>query len=201
MEENQNLKTLNEMSPFKGLYGDKLVTKENELIAMIRIEGINMDLMAEYEQNCLFEDYGTFLASLDEKIQTISMTVPLNTDRYELYWKRRVLEVEADDSKSPEVKKNLLQLISNEILHMQKISIDRQLTSKMHLLTISKKIKGTLMEDLKRAEIDLNDAIHRYRKSITEFMGTEDVDIEVLSADEILQTLQRFTDFKYSVFM
>ena len=67
---------------------------------MIKVEGVNMDLLAEYEQNNLFEDYRAFLMSNNnESLQTISMTVPLDLKRFNIYWKKRYLNIKASPMK------------------------------------------------------------------------------------------------------
>jgi len=40
-----------DISPIEGVYSDFILLKTDELIVMIKVEGVNMDLLAEYEQN------------------------------------------------------------------------------------------------------------------------------------------------------
>lgn len=49
-QENKKL-YLQDISPIEGVYSDFVLLKTDELIVMIKVEGVNMDLLAEYEQN------------------------------------------------------------------------------------------------------------------------------------------------------
>jgi len=51
MEQENKKLYLQDISPIEGIYSDFILLKNNELIVMIKVEGVNMDLLAEYEQN------------------------------------------------------------------------------------------------------------------------------------------------------
>ena len=133
-KENKKL-YLQDISPIEGVYSDFILLKTDELIVMIKVEGVNMDLLAEYEQNTLFEDYGAFLMSnTNDSLQTVSMTVPLDLKRYNLYWKKRYLDIKNSNMENTEAKKHLKQLIVANCLHYQEIALNSELTTQQHIV-------------------------------------------------------------------
>ncbi|MFF5814429.1 hypothetical protein ACFY5J_23830 [Peribacillus butanolivorans] len=55
--------TIQDISIIEGIYKDYVLLKNGYLTSILQVSGINLDLLAEYEQNRLFEDYGSFLMS------------------------------------------------------------------------------------------------------------------------------------------
>jgi len=126
---------LQDISPIEGIYSDFILLKNNELIVMIKVEGVNMDLLAEYEQTNLFEDYGAFLmSSNNESLQTVLMTVPLDLKRFNQHWKKRYLSIKDSKIENSEAKKHLQQLIAANCLHYQDIELKSELTTQQHLV-------------------------------------------------------------------
>ena len=151
-QENKKL-YLQDISPIEGVYSDFVLLKTNELIVMIKVEGVNMDLLAEYEQNSLFEDYGAFLMSnTSESLQTVSMTVPLDLKRYNLYWKKRYLDIKNSKMENTEAKEHLKQLIVSNCLHYQEIALNSELTTQQHIVVLSQKLKKRTLTELGNAE-------------------------------------------------
>ena len=90
----ENNQYIHDISPIEGIYSEFILLKppKSKLVAMIEVQGINLDLLAEYELNKLFEEYGAFLmANSQYNLETVSMMVPLDFKRYNLSWKKRYL--------------------------------------------------------------------------------------------------------------
>ena len=192
---------LQDISPIEGIYSDFVLLKTNELIVMIKVEGVNMDLLAEYEQNSLFEDYGAFLMSNNnECLQTVSMTVPLDLKRYNLYWKKRYLSIKNSAMEESEAKKHLQQLIAANCLHYQNIELNSELTTQQHLVVLSQKIHKRTLVELSKAEKELREKMIKVKNSLETMLEANDVSLEILSSKETISTLHRFIDFKYSIY-
>jgi len=199
-KENKKL-YLQDISPIEGIYSDFVLLKSDELIVMIKVEGVNMDLLAEYEQNSLFEDYGAFLMSnTNESLQTVSMTVPLDLKRYNLYWKKRYLDIKNSKMENTEAKKHLKQLIVANCLHFQEIALNSELTTQQHIVVLSQKLKRRTLIELGNAEDQLREKMVKVKNSIESMLEAYDVNLEILSTKEIISTLHRFIDFKYSIY-
>lgn len=193
--------SLQDISPIEGIYSDFVLLKTNELIVMIKVEGVNMDLLAEYEQNSLFEDYGAFLMSTNnESLQTVSMTVPLDLKQYNKYWKKRYLEVKNSKMENLEAKKHLQQLIAANCLHYQNIELNSELTTQQHLVVLNQKIDKRTLVELGKAEKELRGKMAKVKNSLESMLEAHDVNLEILSTKETISTLHRFIDFKYSMY-
>ncbi len=199
-QENKKL-YLQDISPIEGIYSDFVLLKNSELIVMIKVEGVNMDLLAEYEQNSLFEDYGAFLMSNNnESLQTVSMTVPLDLKRYNLYWKKRYLSIKNSKMENTESKKHLQQLIAANCMHYQDIELNSELTTQQHLVVLSQKIQKRTLVELSNAEKELREKMSKVKNSLESMLESHDVNLEILSTKETISTLHRFIDFKYSIY-
>lgn len=136
-------KFIQDISPIEGVYEDFVYLKDNSLISMIKVEGINLDLLAQYEQNVLFEDYASFLGqNKEDNPEIVSMTIPLDMKNYNLYWKKRYLEAKENNAN-----KHLLQLIASYCLEYQDMELSSDLTTKQHLIILSEKLKKGLLRN------------------------------------------------------
>ena len=193
---------LQDISPIEGIYSDFILLKNNDLIVMIKVEGVNMDLLAEYEQNNLFEDYGAFLMlNNNESLQTVSMTVPLDLKRFNLHWKKRYLNIKASPMKDSGAKSHLEQLIAASCLHYQNIELKAELTTQQHLVVLSQKIQKRTLIELSKAEKELREKMTKVKNALETMLEAYDLSLEILSAKETISTLHRFIDFKNSMYV
>ncbi|HBP66429.1 MAG TPA: hypothetical protein DD730_19765 [Desulfosporosinus sp.] len=193
---------LQDISPIEGIYSDFILLKNNDLIVMIKVEGVNMDLLAEYEQNNLFEDYGAFLMSNNiESLQTVSMTVPLDLKRFNIYWKKRYLKIKASSMKNSGAKKHLQQLIAANCLHYQNIELTAELTTQQHLVVLSQKVPKRTLIELSKAEKELREKMTKVKNALETMLEAYDLSLEILSTKETISTLHRFIDFKNSMYV
>jgi hypothetical protein len=190
-------KFIQDVSPVEGIYEDFVYLKDNRLLSMIKVEGINLDLLAQYEQNVLFEDYASFLGqNKEDNPEIVSMTIPLDMKNYNLYWKKRYLE-----AKQNNVNKHLLQLIASYCLDYQDMELSSDLTTKQHLIILSEKLKKRTIEELKIAEKSLNNTVKKIQNSLNTLLESYDAETTVLNAKDIVIALHRFIDFKNSIYV
>ncbi|WP_392048779.1 hypothetical protein, partial [Streptomyces sp. NPDC015492] len=65
--------SFNDISPIEGVYSDFIYLKEHALVTIIKVKGVNFDLLSLYEQNSIFDEYGAFLAqNIHYRPQTVS---------------------------------------------------------------------------------------------------------------------------------
>ena len=94
MEEKNNRKYIQDISPILGTYSDFVVLKTDEIISVIKVDGVNLDLLNSYEQTAIFDDYAAFLMGMcNIDIQTVTTTIPLNMKQFNMGWKQRYLDV------------------------------------------------------------------------------------------------------------
>ncbi|MDR4950463.1 TrsD/TraD family conjugative transfer protein [Neobacillus cucumis] len=194
---NTGSKTIQDLSLIEGIYKDYVLLKNGYLVSILQVSGINMDLLAEYEQNRLFEDYGSFLMSqVQDQFQTISMTVPVDLRSYNISWKKRYLqELENKDNAGNEYKRKL---IASYIDHFQAIRLKDEMSMKQHFIVIREKLSKRTFHDLDRAESILSKKVEEISNSLRSTFETYDLAIKKLSEKDTLTLLYRYFDFEMS---
>lgn len=194
---NTGHKTIQDLSLIEGIYKDYVLLKNGYLVSILQVSGINMDLLAEYEQNRLFEDYGSFLMSqVQDQLQTISMTVPVDLRSYNLGWKKRYLqETENKDTAGNEYKRKL---IASYIDHFQDIRLKDEMSTKQHFIVIREKMSKRTFQGLDRSESILTKKVEEISNSLRSTFETYDLAIKKLSEKDILTLLYRYFDFEMS---
>ena len=190
-------RTIQDLSVIEGIYKDYILLKNGYLTSILQVSGINMDLLAEYEQNRLFEDYGSFLMSqVHDQLQTISMSVPVDLRSYNLGWKKRYLqELENKENAGNEYKR---QLIASYIDHFQSISLKNEMSTKQHFIVIREKMDKRTFQDLERTVSILTKKVEEITNSLWSTFETYEITIRKLSEKEILSLLYRYFDFEMS---
>ncbi|MCM2534649.1 hypothetical protein NDK43_22750 [Neobacillus pocheonensis] len=190
-------RTIQDLSVIEGIYKDHVLMKNGYLSSILQVSGINMDLLAEYEQNRLFEDYGSFLMSqVHDQLQTISMSVPVDLRSYNLGWKKRYLqELENKENVGNEYKR---QLIASYIDHFQGIRLKDEMSTKQHFIVIREKMNKRTFQDLERAESILTKKVEEISNSLRSTFETYDITIRTLSEKDTLTLLYRYFDFEMS---
>ena len=190
-------KTIQDLSVIEGIYKDYILLKNGYLTSILQVSGINMDLLAEYEQNRLFEDYGSFLMSqVHDQLQIISMTVPVDLRSYNLGWKKRYLhELENKENTGNEYKRKL---IASYIDHFQSIKLKDEMSTKQHFIVIREKMYKRTFQDLERAESILSKKVEEISNSLRSTFETYDLAIKKLSEKDTLTLLYRYFDFEMS---
>lgn len=190
-------RTIQDISLIEGIYKDYVLMKNGFLVSILQVSGINLDLLAEYEQNRLFEDYGSFLMSqVQDQLQTVSMTVPVDFRSYDLGWKKRYLQ-ELEDKERP---KNdyKRKLIASYIDHFQGIRLNDEMSTKQHFIVVREKMKKRTFQDLERAEVILTKKVQEITASLRSTFETYDITVNTLFEREILTLLYRYFDFEMS---
>lgn len=191
-------RTIQDLSIIEGIYKDYVLLKNGFLTSILQISGINLDLLAEYEQNRLFEDYGSFLMSqVHDQLQIISMTVPVDLRSYNLGWKKRYVE-EMEKNKENTGHTYKQTLIASYIDHFQSIRVKDEMSTKQHFMVIREKMDKRTFQDLERAETILTKKVTEMSNSLRSTFESYDVTINKLSEKDILTLLYRYFDFEMS---
>lgn len=188
---------IEDISPIDGIYSDFIYTDGNELVSIIKVQGFNVDMLSLYDQNQLFDDYGTFLAQNVHYLpQTVSKTVPIQLDSYIKNWK--VSFVKADNEKS--VNEELRQLRASYLAEYQKVETDVNMAKKEHFVVLEEKLKRPTLEYLKEAERNLRSKTEEVKRSLNDFMEPYTANIHVLSGYEAQKLLHQYLDYEMSMF-
>lgn len=189
--------SFNDISPVEGVYSDFIYLKEHALVTMIKVKGVNLDLLSEYDQNQIFDEYGAFLAqNIHYYPETVSMTVPIRMSEFLRKWKKQHIRSGMDEN----VNENLKQLRASYLYEYQKTETDLSMAVKTHFIILKEKLKKPTPEYLQEAESKLKEKREEIMRSVKQVMDSYDSEQEILNAKEALSVLHQFFDYKTSVF-
>jgi len=126
--------SLEDMSLIEAQYNDFLVTKSGYLVVLLKVSGINLDLLTTTEQEDVFDEFNAFLMSTlgensGEVQQYLDITMPVDFSEYVLFWQHRyltVLEEEPENSAK-------LALIASYVDTYTTIAASQEMTTKRHI--------------------------------------------------------------------
>lgn len=189
-------KTIQEMSLIQGQYQEYIVTKTGYLVTVLSGTGINLDLLNEYEQTDVFEEYNAFLMSnvaevKDEIFQFLDMTVPVDFKPFILSWRKRYLEVKNDKAVN-EVAKNL---IASYVEHYEDQDSQSDMTTQEHYIVLREKIKHKDFKSLQLAESNLSEKAWVFKKALEDQFQHYDLIINILTGNQTRNVLHLFMNF------
>lgn len=189
--------SFNDISPIEGVYSNFVYLKEHALVTLIKVKGVNFDLLSLYEQNSIFDEYGAFLAqNIHYHPQTVSMTIPIKMGDYLRKWKWQYIKSAND----PDVNEHVKQLRASYLYEYQKTETDLSMAVKAHFIVLKEKLKKPTLEYLQEAENRLTEKTEEIMRAIHQVLSAYDSQQEVLSANEALSVLHQFLDYKTSIY-
>lgn len=191
--------SLQDMSLMFGQYHEYIVTKTGYLVSILSGTGVNLDLLNEYEQTDIFEEYNAFLMShvaesKGEVFQFLDMTVPVEFKQYILSWKKRYLEFK-DNNPDNTVVSNL---IASYINHYENEDANHEMTTQEHYVVLKEEIKDKNYVSLQFAERNLTEKVEVIRKSLESQFQHYDLQVRKLNAYECKDVLHLFMNFNES---
>ncbi len=93
-QKNENLFNTETMLPISEIRNDTIIMKDGGLRAIIKINGLNLDLRNSDEQQIVLEQYKKFLNGLEYPIQIIVRNTFLDLSNYLTYMKGNIEEIE-----------------------------------------------------------------------------------------------------------
>lgn len=193
---NGGKETIDDMSLMVGMYDDFIVTKAGFLVGIIEMSGINIDLLSDYEQAEVFENYSTFLKASVEgggsrELQFIELPVPVDLTDYISNLKKRYIELKNDVSAN----ENIISLIASYIDYYSDIQAKQAMMSKKHLLVVKQKIKNKTQEELDEAEKLLTEKINYHVCNLEDTFSEENFHAVQLLGHEVLAILKNLINF------
>ncbi|KKE78664.1 conjugal transfer protein [Bacilli bacterium] len=198
-ELNKGRESLQDMSLLQGQYQEYIVTKTGYLVSILSGTGINLDLLNEYEQTDVFEEYNAFLMShvaesKGEIFQFLDMTVPVDFKPYILSWRKRYLEFKNTNPDN----KIVANLIASYIDHYENEDANHEMTTQEHYVVLKEKIKDKNFMSLQFAEKNLSEKVEVIRKSLESQFQHYDLQVRKLNGYECKKVLHLFMNFNQS---
>lgn len=188
--------TFDEMSLVQGIYEDFLVLKTGKLTGAIAVNGINLDLLSENEQNDLFDDYNAFLISTfgegHETLEFRETTVPVNMEEYIKHLKKIYLKLQ--EEKPEQTFK--INLVASYIDHFTKIQNESEMTTKKRIIIASEPIKSKRFEDLQVSTRRLREKLNQIAKDLSNSLSDYDIQMRIISGNEYKHDLKNLINFE-----
>lgn len=188
--------SLQDMSLIEAQYNDFLVTKRGYLVVLIKVTGINLDLLTTTEQEDVFDEFNAFLMSTlgensEEVQQYLDITMPVDFSEYILFWQHRYLTVLEEEPEN-EAK---LALIASYVDTFSAIASSQEMTTKTHIVVLHEKIPKKHLASLEQTAIQLEEKVLLFIRQLENALSTYDVEARQLTAKECREVLQHLLNF------
>lgn len=180
--EEKKRQTAQNAIPIKAIHGGLLVTQNNNLIKILKINSRNLELMSNIEMNSLFETYEDFLSGLEFPIQETSVAQPVDLSKY-INTQKEILS----NTKS-EMKR---QMLESYIEHAENYTKSQKMIQRQRYIIYSAPIKGGNEESYLDAVRDLEEKTLYIKSSLHELELT----VEETTNREIVKYFHTFFDY------
>jgi hypothetical protein len=189
--------SLQNMSLIEAQYNDFLVTKRGYLVVLLKVTGINLDLLTTTEQEDVFDEFNAFLMSTlgensEEVQQYLDITMPVDFSEYILFWQHRYLTVLEEE---PENEAKLALIASYVDTFFSGVASSQEMTTKTHIVVLHEKIPKKHLASLEQTAIQLEEKVLLFIRQLENALSTYDVEARQLTAKECRKVLQHLLNF------
>lgn len=190
----KQLRYFEDDSRIQGVYKEVLVVYQVEkkqfcLVQLLRVDGVNMDILSVHEQTGLNEDFGTFLSqNILYEPQITSLNSPITIQPFLDQWEKSV----ENYRKSSNPNEALLQLKASYLVEYQKLQKTMETSKKQHFVTLSEKIVQLSPEGIEIAYEGLKDKVRGVRSGLQGFMGKFDCQVTICTIQETRTIFRKY---------
>lgn len=187
-------KSIQEDCVVLGFYKDYIVTKNGYVVGGIKIDGVNTDLLSDFEKKELLEDYSSYLNNaIEDNPQVKSVTEPVNVNHYIKNLKKKIIQ-ELDENDGNGTMK--AQLIASKILFLQNKIMGDEMSTKNHYIIFKEKITKNSIYDLDQATQRLYKTLKSNDSSLYDAFNQYDMNTRILYQNELFDLLHSHYDYK-----
>lgn len=187
-------KSIQEDCVVLGFYKDYIVTKNGYVVGGIKIDGVNTDLLSDFEKKELLEDYSSYLNNaIEDNPQVKSVTEPVNVNHYIKNLKKKIIQ-ELDENDGNGTMK--AQLIASKILFLQNKIMGDEMSTKNHYIIFKEKITKNRIYDLDQATQRLYKTLKSNDSSLYDAFNQYDMNTRILYQNELFDLLHSHYDYK-----
>lgn len=179
----KNKLSAQQLIPLKALDSGVILTPDNRLVMILRVDAINTQLLSNSELNSLFKAYEAFLKSITSDIQQTIVSQPIDLKQYIQKEKERLKHTKNFHKKK---------LLNNYIEYVSGMQKNKMVIQRQRYLVFDEKIKGPSVESYQAAINELEDKADSYIQGLKEF----DLIAEPLLDIETIQYFHIFYDFE-----
>ena len=177
-----------------GFYKDYVVTKNGYVIGAIKINGVNTDLLSDFERKELLEDYSSYLGNaIDDHPQIKTVTEPVNVNLYIRNLKKKIIE-ELNQNDGYSTMK--AELIASKILFIQEKIVSDEMSTKNHYIIFKEPITDNNIYSLDQAISRLYKTLKTNDRSLYDSFNQYDMSSRLLFQDELYDLLHSHYDYK-----
>lgn len=181
-------------SRIQGVYKDALVVYQVEkksfcLLQLLRVDGVNMDILSVHEQAGLNEDFGTFLSqNILYEPQITSLNSPITIQPFLDQWEKTV----ENYRKLSNANEALLQLKASYLVEYQKLQKTMETSKKQHFVSLSEKITQLTPDGVQLSYESLKDKVRGVRSGLQDFMGKFDCQVTICTIQETRNIFNKY---------
>lgn len=188
--------SLEDMSLIEAQYNDFLVTKSGYLVVLLKVSGINLDLLTTTEQEDVFDEFNAFLMSTlgensGEVQQYLDITMPVDFSEYVLFWQHRYLTVLEEEPENTAK----LALIASYVDTYTTIATSQEMTTKRHIVVLHEKIPKKHLASLEQTALQLEEKATIFIRQLESTLSTYDVEARQITAKECREVLRHLLNF------
>jgi hypothetical protein len=172
-----------DLIPIQAIKNGRVITKDNRVIQILKVNALNLELMSEYELNNVFETFEIMLKSINFPVQIEIVSQPMNLNKY-LNEQKALLE----KMDNPYRKKAL----ESYIEYIKQIETSRSIMQRKRYIIFDVKIAGVKQSDYETALEQLDEK----EKIIFNALKDLELNSERISEAEINQFFQVMFDYE-----
>lgn len=177
-----------------GFYKDYVVTRNGYVVGGIKINGVNIDLLSDFEQKELLEDYSSYLNNtLVDKPQVKSATEPVNVNTYIRNLKKQIIKEINENNGEPTMR---AQIIAAKIIFIEEKVMSDEMSTQSHYIMFKEKIQDNNLYELDQAVNRIYRKLLTNVRSLYDSFNQYDMEGNILYQHELYQMLHSHYDFK-----
>lgn len=181
-KEQKQKQTAQNSIPIKAIDGGFLITRNNKIVKILKINSRNLELMSNVEMNNLFESYDDFLTGLEFPIQETSVSQPVDLSKY-IDIQREILSKTTNEMKR--------KMLKGYIEHAENFTKSQKMIQRQRYIAYSVPIKDGTEESYLEAVRDLEERTLYIKAGLHELELTA----EETTNKEIVKYFHTFFDY------
>ncbi|CAG7643605.1 hypothetical protein ACFQI7_10160 [Paenibacillus allorhizosphaerae] len=176
-----------DLIPIRRVFSETIETDDHRLVKIISVSAVNLSLMSLNEQIQVMEGYEQLLNNLEDPVQILRVSEPINMSRY-------IEELRRKRSTTQNVHKKIL--LSSYIDYAQSIQQNREMIRRNRFLVFDEKYEPGKEGSLEQAMIRLRVRRDHYIERLEDMLFRHRLDAVELTNEELKKALQIFYDYE-----
>lgn len=182
-QQSQAKKTIQDLIPLKDLEQGLLITPDLKMVRILKVSGVNLELMSHEELNDLLEAYEGVLMNFTYPVQTINATMPIDLKSY-IDKKERKYKKETNPYKR--------RLQQSYLEYTREIETSQDIKQRQRYLIFAEQMK----EDTPKTRYETILDVDEKSKEIIDSLSELDLTAEPITDLEVVRYLHTLFDYQ-----